>query len=60
MGVAEEHKAVKKTKRALFLALDQSGSMSGAPIESVKAGTKIVSEMHKTWKIFEECYMVPF
>lgn len=32
----EEEKKEDKVKRGLFLALDKSGSMSGAPIESVK------------------------
>lgn len=32
----EEEKKEDKIKRGLFLALDKSGSMSGAPIESVK------------------------
>lgn len=59
MEGAEEQKG-PKVRRALFLALDKSGSMSGAPIESVKQGTKIVSSLHKDKKIFEEVYMIPF
>lgn len=49
-----------KVERTLFLALDKSGSMSGAPIESVKQGTKIVSSLLKDRKTFKDTYMIPF
>lgn len=54
------HNNFSNKQRALFIALDKSGSMSGGPIEAVKEGTKIVSQMNEEWKVFKELFLLPF
>ena len=46
--------------KVLYLCIDKSGSMYGAPIENVKQGTILVGEMHQDRKLFKDLYFIPF